>query len=192
MSKKQLLEEKIISLHSLWWEAMRLGDKEAFLDIYKSLYRSLGGFGLRIDTDPDVVTDSLNQVFLDIWEKHEFLPRVENVEAYLRTTLKHKILKNIARQQKMDNAIAMISQDDELLDMPYEELVVKIESDELVKRQLDIALKKLTPQQRKLIQLRFYEGLSYENVAENSGLTVRTAYNTIYSALKSLREHLRF
>ncbi|SDN59101.1 RNA polymerase sigma factor, sigma-70 family [Pedobacter steynii] len=192
MSKKQLLEEKIISLHSLWWEAMRLGDKEAFLDIYKSLYRSLGGFGLRIYSDPDVVTDSLNQVFLDIWEKHEFLPRVENVEAYLRRTLKNKILKNIARQQKMDNAIAMISQDDELLDMPYEELVVKIESDELVKRQLDIALKKLTPQQRKLIQLRFYEGLSYENVAENSGLTVRTAYNTIYSALKSLREHLRF
>ncbi|NQX41610.1 sigma-70 family RNA polymerase sigma factor [Pedobacter steynii] len=171
---------------------MRLGDKEAFLDIYKSLYRSLGGFGLRIYSDPDVVTDSLNQVFLDIWEKHEFLPRVENVEAYLRRTLKNKILKNIARQQKMDNAIAMISQDDELLDMPYEELVVKIESDELVKRQLDIALKKLTPQQRKLIQLRFYEGLSYENVAENSGLTVRTAYNTIYSALKSLREHLRF
>lgn len=191
MSKKQLLEEKIISLHSLWWEAMRLGDKEAFLDIYKSLYRSLGGFGLRVYSDPDVVTDSLNQVFLDIWEKHEFLPRVDNVEAYLSRTLKNKILKNIARQQKMDNAIAMISQDDELLDMPYEELVVKIESDELVKRQLDIALKKLTPQQRKLIQLRFYEGLSYENVAENSGLTVRTAYNTIYSALKSLREHLR-
>jgi DNA-directed RNA polymerase specialized sigma24 family protein len=109
MNRKQLLEEKIISLHSLWWEAMRLGDKEAFLDIYKSLYRSLGGFGLRIHTDPDVVTDSLNQVFLDIWKKHEFLPRVENVEAYLRTTLKHKILKNIARQQKMDNAIAMIN-----------------------------------------------------------------------------------
>ncbi|RQO66513.1 RNA polymerase [Pedobacter sp. KBW06] len=170
---------------------MRLGDKEAFLDIYKSLYRSLGGFGLRVYGDPDVVTDSLNQVFLDIWEKHEFLPRVDNVEAYLSRTLKNKILKNIARQQKMDNAIAMISQDDELLDMPYEELVVKIESDELVKRQLNIALKKLTPQQRKLIQLRFYEGLSYENVAENSGLTVRTAYNTIYSALKSLREHLR-
>jgi len=35
MSKKQLLEEKIISLHSLWWEAMRLGDKEAFLKINK-------------------------------------------------------------------------------------------------------------------------------------------------------------
>lgn len=191
MSKKQLLEEKIISLHSLWWEAMRLGDKEAFLDLYKSLYRSLGGFGLRVHTDPDVVTDSLNQVFLDIWEKHEFLPRVENVEAYLRTTLKHKILKNIARQQKLDNAIAMIGLDDELLDMPYEELVVKIESDELVKRQLNHALQKLTPQQRKLIQLRFYEGLSYENVAENSGLTVRTAYNTIYEALKFLRKHLR-
>ncbi|SMC97944.1 RNA polymerase sigma factor [Pedobacter nyackensis] len=191
MSKKQLLEERTNSLHSLWWEAMCLGDKEAFLDIYKTLYRSLGCFGLRVHSDPDVVTDSLNQVFLDIWEKHEFLPRVANVEAYLRTTLKHKILKKIARQQKLDNIISMIGKDEDLLDIPYEELIVKIESDELVKRQLNLALKKLTPQQLKLIQLRFYEGLSYESVAENCGLTVRTAYNTIYSALKSLRQHLQ-
>lgn len=192
MSKKQVLEERANSLHALWWEAMCLGDREAFLDLYKSLYRSLGGFGLRIHSDPDVVTDCLNQVFLEIWEKHDVLPRVANVEAYLRTTLKHKILKKIARQQKLDNIILMISKDEDMLDMPYEELIVKIESDELVKRQLNLALQKLTPQQLKLIQMRFFEGLSYEHVAEKCGLTVRTVYNTIYSALKFLRQHLQF
>jgi RNA polymerase sigma factor (sigma-70 family) len=192
MDKKNILSENI-SLHSLWWEAMCLGEKDAFLNLYKSLYRSLAGFGLRVCNDSETVTDILNEVFLEIWEKHDRLPRVEQVESYLRTILKRKILKKMAHEQKMNNAIAIIVKEDEdLLEMPYEELIVKIQSDELVKASLAVAIEKLTPQQRKLIQLRFYEGLSYEDVAKKSQLTVRTAYNTIYTALKFLRIHLKF
>ncbi|WP_316816688.1 RNA polymerase sigma factor [Pedobacter nyackensis] len=192
MDKKQVLDEEI-SLHSLWWEAMCLGEKDAFFNLYKGLYRSLGGFGLRVCSDPEIASESLNQLFLEIWEKHEHLPRVDHVESYLRTALKRKILKKIERQQKLDKAIALIVRDDEaLLEMSYEELIVKVQADELVKNRLILALQKLTPQQRKLIQLRFYDGLSYEEVAKRSQLTVRTAYNTIYAALKFLRENLHF
>lgn len=182
-----------ISLHSLWWEAMCLGEKDAFLNLYKSLYRSLAGFGLRVYGDSEMVTDILNQVFLEIWEKHDTLPRVEQVESYLRTILKRKILKRIAHENRLNKAISiLVREDDDLLEMPYEELIVKIQSDELVKASLALAIEKLTPQQRKLIQLRFYDGLSYEDVAKRTQLTVRTAYNTIYTALKFLRTNLKF
>jgi RNA polymerase sigma-70 factor (ECF subfamily) len=192
MDKKDIRGEDI-SLHSLWWEAMCLGEKDAFLNLYKSLYRNLAGFGLRVCNDAEVVTDTLNQVFLELWEKHDTLPRVEQVESYLRTILKRKILKKIAHEQRLNNAIAYIVREDEdLLEMPYEELIVKIQSDELVQASLLAALEKLTRQQRKLIQLRFYDGLSYEEVAKRSQLTVRTAYNTIYTALKLLRTQLKF
>lgn len=192
MDKKNILGEHI-SVHSLWWEAMCLGEKDAFLNLYKSLYRSLAGFGLRVHSDADIVTDVLNQVFLEIWEKRDSLPRVDQVESYLRTILKRKILKRIAHEQRLNKAISvMVTEDEALLEMPYEELIVKIQSDELVKNSLFAALQKLSPQQRKLIQLRFYDGLSYEDVAKRTQLTVRTAYNTIYSALKFLRTQLKF
>ncbi|TKC07703.1 sigma-70 family RNA polymerase sigma factor [Pedobacter frigoris] len=169
---------------------MCTGDRKAFLDLYKGLYRSLSVFGLRVCSDPDVVSDTLNQVFLELWEKHEFLPRVDQVESYLRTILKRKILKQISHQQKLDRVISAIAKDGDLIEMPYEELIVKIQSDDLVKRRLSQALEKLSLQQRKLIQLRFFEGLSYEEVARLSQMTVRTAYNTIYEALKVLRKYL--
>jgi len=181
------------TLYTLWWEAMCMGEKDAFLNLYKGLYRGLAGFGLRVYGDAEMVTDTLNQVFLELWEKHDKLPRVEQVEAYLRTILKRKILKRIAHEARLNKAISVIVTEDEaLLEMPYEELIVKIQSDELVKSSLLAALEKLTPQQRKLIQLRFYDGLSYEDLAKRTQLTVRTAYNTIYSALKFLRTQLKF
>lgn len=181
------------TLHTLWWEAMCMGEKDAFLNLYKGLYRSLAGFGLRVHADSEMVTDTLNQVFLELWEKHDKLPRVDQVESYLRTILKRKILKRITHEARLNKAISVIVTEDEaLLEMPYEELIVKIQSDEMVKNSLLAALEKLTPQQRKLIQLRFYDGLSYEDVAKRTRLTVRTAYNTIYSALKFLRTQLKF
>lgn len=181
------------TLHTLWWEAMCMGEKDAFLNLYKGLYRSLAGFGLRVYADSEMVTDTLNQVFLELWEKHDKLPRVDQVESYLRTILKRKILKRITHEARLNKAISVIVTEDEaLLEMPYEELIVKIQSDEMVKNSLLAALEKLTPQQRKLIQLRFYDGLSYEDVAKKTQLTVRTAYNTIYSALKFLRTQLKF
>jgi len=192
MSKHNFPDDKS-TLHTLWWEAMCMGEKDAFLNLYKGLYRNLAGFGLRVYGDSEMVTDTLNQVFLELWEKHDKLPRVEQVESYLRTILKRKILKRIAHEQRLNKAISVIVTEDEaLLEMPYEELIVKIQSDELVKNSLLAALEKLTPQQRKLIQLRFYDGLSYEDVAKRTQLTVRTAYNTIYSALKFLRTQLKF
>lgn len=190
MNKKDLPTIDDISMCSLWWEGMCMGDKKAFLDLYKRLYRSLFVFGLRVCTDPDVVSDTLNQVFLELWEKHEFLPRVDQVESYLRTILKRKILKQIGHQQKLDRVISAIAKDGELIEIPYEELIVKIQSDDLVKRRLSQALEKLSLQQHKLIQLRFYEGLSYEDIARLNVMTVRTAYNTIYEALKILRKYL--
>ncbi len=192
MSKHNFPDDKS-TLHTLWWEAMCMGEKDAFLNLYKGLYRNLAGFGLRVYGDSEMVTDTLNQVFLELWEKHDNLPRVEQVESYLRTILKRKILKRIAHEQRLNKAISVIVTEDEaLLEMPYEELIVKIQSDELVKNSLLAALEKLTPQQRKLIQLRFYDGLSYEDVAKRTQLTVRTAYNTIYCALKFLRTQLKF
>ena len=192
MDKHNFPDDKS-TLNTLWWEAMCMGEKDAFLNLYKGLYRSLAGFGLRVYGDSEMVTDTLNQVFLELWEKHDKLPRVEQVESYLRTILKRKILKRIAQEQRLNKAISVIVTEDEaLLEMPYEELIVKIQSDELVKNSLLAALEKLTPQQRKLIQLRFYDGLSYEDVAKRTQLTVRTAYNTIYSALKFLRTQLKF
>lgn len=190
-NNKNLGEE--VSLHSLWWEALCLGEKDAFLNIYKGLYRTLTVFGLRIYQDTDIVTDTLNEVFLEIWEKHDALPRVEQVERYLGTILKRKLLKKIVLEHRLNKAIAsVLRENQDQVEICYEELIVRIQSDELVKASLVMALKKLTNQQHKLIQLRFFDGLSYEQVAANSNLTVRTAYNTIHSALKILRIHVKF
>ena len=174
--------------HHLLWERLRAGDKDAFFDLYKELYYPLVNFGIRVCADADTSSEATDLVFTTIWEKHQTLNRVDNVEAYLRTFLKRKLFRSLERKRKINDALSNAGADGDWMEMSYEEFIVKVQSDELVKHQLKNALEKLTFRQKQLIHLKFFDGLSYEQIAEQSNQTIKTAYNTIYDALKILRK----
>ncbi|RZJ99308.1 MAG: sigma-70 family RNA polymerase sigma factor [Flavobacterium sp.] len=177
--------------HHLLWERLRAADKDAFFDLYKELYYPLVNFGIRVCADADLASEATDLVFTTIWEKHETLTRVDNVEAYLRTFLKRKLIRILERKKKLSIALNNASADGEWMEMSYEEFIVKVQSDELIKHQLKNALEKLTFRQKQLIHLKFFDGLSYEQIAEQTNQTIKTAYNTIYDALKVLRRELK-
>jgi len=177
--------------HHLLWERLRSGDKGAFFDLYAALYYPLVNFGIRVCADADISGEATDLVFTTIWEKHETLNRVDNVEAYLRTFLKRKLLRILERKKKLSIALSNAGADGDWMEMSYEEFIVKVQSDELVKYQLKNALEKLTFRQKQLIHLKFFDGLSYEQIAEQTSQTIKTAYNTIYDALKVLRKEFK-
>ncbi len=177
--------------HHLLWERLRAGDKDAFFDLYSELYYPLVNFGIRVCADADTSSEATDQVFTTIWEKHETLTRVDNVEAYLRTFLKRKLLRILERKRKISDALFNAGADGDWMEMSYEEFIVKVQSDELVKHQLKSALEKLTFRQKQLIHLKFFDGFSYEQIAEQTNQTIKTAYNTIYDALKILRKEFK-
>lgn len=183
------MEDKL--LHHLLWERIRSGDNNAFFDLYKSLYYDLVNFGIRVCGDADSAGEATDQVFITIWEKHQQLNRVDNVPAYLRTFLKRKLLRLLERKRKINDALLNAGSDGDWMEMSYEEFIVKVQTDELVRYKLKTALEKLTFRQKQLIHLKFFEGLSYEQIAERTHQTIKTAYNTVYDALKILRKELK-
>lgn len=178
-------------MHHLLWERMRLGDKDAFFDLYAQLYYDLVNFGIRVCGDAETSGEATDQVFVTIWEKHLQLDRVDNVAAYLRTFLKRKILRLLERKRKINDALLNAGADGEWMEMSYEEFIVMVQTDELLKYKLKTALEKLTFRQKQLIHLKFFEGLSYEQIAEQTQQTIKTAYNTVYDAIKILRKELK-
>ncbi|MDB5275708.1 MAG: polymerase sigma factor, sigma-70 family [Ferruginibacter sp.] len=48
-------------------------------------------------------------------------------------------------------------------------------------------LNHLPARQKELIILKFYEGLSYEEIVQQTGLAPRTVYNKMHEALKKLK-----
>jgi RNA polymerase sigma-70 factor (ECF subfamily) len=72
-------------------------------------------------------------------------------------------------------------------ELPYEEYIIRLQSDELTRHKLLKALEKLTDREKELLRLRFFEDLDYDAISLQCGITKRTAYNIIYHALQVLK-----
>ena len=70
----------------------------------------------------------------------------------------------------------------------YEQLLIAFQQTEEDKAKLRKALKQLTKRQLEIIELKYYQNLTYTEIAAKTSLTPRTVYNMIYEAIRHLRE----
>lgn len=177
--------------NGVYWEGLRNGDKQALFALYNSTYFHLVRFGLKICGNDELVKDCITQLFLQLWGKHENLNPVTNVQAYLFTALKRYLLDQLDYQSKIHTAINRMTDKDGENELSYEEIIIQVQHDEELKQRLHQAMKALTPRQIELIRLKFFDGLSYEQIAAKTSQSVKTAYNTIYDAIRTLRKILK-
>lgn len=175
----------------IYWEQMRAGDKQALFELYNNMYFHLIRFGLKINADDELVKDCVNQIFLNLWDKRARLTAVDNVKSYLMTSLRRCMLDQLAYEDKMTHAVNQMGAEEEWAELSYEEIMIRLQQDDELKQKLQQAIKQLTPRQMELIQMKFFEGLTYEQIAERTAQTVKTAYNTIYDAIKTLKKLLK-
>jgi RNA polymerase sigma factor (sigma-70 family) len=173
------------------WDGSVGGDKNAFLALYKSHYQALFSYGISLTANKELTKDCLQELFLEIWHKQSSLTKeIKNVRSYLFTWLRRKIFRELALLSGEKCTEEMV-ESFAAKEMCYEELLVAFQQSEEKKQRLRFALKKLTKQQLEMIRLKFFEKLSYSEIAARTSLTPRTIYNLIYQAIRHLREDMK-
>jgi len=177
-------------VHVLLWNRVRENGQEALVDLYEQLYFNLVNYGVRSCGDPEITKDAINDMFLEIWDQRHKLPAVSNVKSYLFTYLRRKIFAGIRQSRKSVEAAGAYADISEHHELSYEECIVAIQTSEEVKQKIKRAMATLTPRQKELIELRYFDGLSMEEVGKRAGISTKTAYNTLGTALRSLSVEL--
>ncbi|WP_198018782.1 RNA polymerase sigma factor [Asinibacterium sp. OR53] len=166
------------------------GDQDMFLALYRKYYHSLLFIGLKEIKDAHLVKDAIQQQFLYLWEKRSSIQPAKNVKAYLVSSFLRKLTADWKRAEKTDNLqVAWNNMVEMPLPTPEESLIWKDEQQQLCRLLMD-HVNALPARQKELIILRFYEGLSYEEIVQRTNLTHRTVYNKIHEALKKLKLEL--
>lgn len=169
------------------WKGLRLGDKEMFLSLYKKYYHTLLFIGLKEIRDAQLVKDNIQQLFLYLWEKRATVEEAANVRSYIITSFLRKLTTDWKRSAKSGSLqVVWNNTTEDPQPNPEESLVRKDEQSHLFKILIN-HINELPARQKELIVLRFYEGLSYEEIVLRTGLSHRTVYNKIHEGLKKLK-----
>jgi len=133
------------------------------------------------------VKDTIQQLFLYLWEKRETIHTARNVKAYIITSFLRKLSDDWKKSGRISNLQIVHSEYAEDTAPTPEECLINKDEHQNLNRLLFDYINELPTRQRELINLRFYEGLSYDEIVQQTGLSHRTVYNKIHEALKKLR-----
>ncbi|MDW7693623.1 sigma-70 family RNA polymerase sigma factor [Flammeovirgaceae bacterium SG7u.111] len=172
------------------WEGFQKGDKSSFLELYDTNYEVLFVYAQKIAKDKQLAEDCIHDTFLDLWEKRGKLGHVKNLRAYLFTCTRNIVLQKL-KKSKLENTTGDVGDFLFGLEFSYEDLLIKEQAFEQTKKQLENAVNELTNRQKEIIFLRFNNGLSYDEIAEITSLSIRRVYNVVHEALLVLRKNLK-
>jgi RNA polymerase sigma factor (sigma-70 family) len=176
----------MLANETAFWKYMLEGDQNAFLNIYNYYYPSLFRYGFCLSKDKELTKDCIQELFLELWNKSATVNKnVQDIRAYLFTWLRRKINKAILTSVQQNQKRVFLAEENQ--EPSYEELLIAFQNDETKKQKLKEALRCLTKKQLEVIKLKYFDNLSYEEIACKTSLASRTVYNIIYEALRRLR-----
>lgn len=164
------------------WSRLRQKDETALEWLYQTYARMLHNYGYRLVTDKELVKDAVQDLFVQIWHQSDRLPAVGSVKAYMIVALRRELLRRITRQRQF------VTQETELPDASFEDQLIEIQTGEMISEGLSAFIQKLPTRQREIIFLKYYSGLSTEEIAAAMKLTSGSVYKLIYKALASLKD----
>jgi len=170
------------------WNSFRRGDWDAYAKLYDRYYSLLNNYGYKFTRDVSLIEDTVHDLFVKLWNNKANLGNPESVKNYLYKSLRSILFRKLKWQSKFtampDDGYSFsfeVSHDNRLI-LQEEEL-------QLQKNIKDI-LSKLPARQQEIVYLRFYENLSYEEIAEIMSITISSVYKMWYKALENLRNDL--
>ncbi len=163
--------------------AIAAGDRAAVATLYDRHSAMLLGLALRIVRDRREAEDLLHDVFLEVWKSAK---SYDPVRGRVRTWLAVRMRSRALDQQKSAR-VSRNAGDDSVLERVAAESDLAGAPDRTRVRQ---ALLALPAEQRQVLELGYYEGLSCSEIAERIGAPIGTVKSRVAAALGKLRTSL--
>ncbi|QTE22565.1 RNA polymerase sigma factor [Polaribacter cellanae] len=173
------------------WQEFKSGSESAFATIYKNHAAKLYSYGLKLVRNEDLVKDSIQDLFVDIWNSKDKLANVTSIKGYLYKSIRRKLIREATKQRKFFDNTKDIS--NLLSSTPSAEfnLIEKQHFDRDCKI-LKKHIATLSQKQKEIIHLKFYANLSYEDIMEVMSLDKKATYNLMSRTVKILRKQMKF
>ncbi|QEC44715.1 RNA polymerase sigma factor [Pseudobacter ginsenosidimutans] len=179
------MSQTLYTPHQLFLQIAE-GDEAAFtllLDKYWNLIYSQSMAYLK---DRFKAQDIVQEVFLAIWKSRHKLPEVESPEDYLFIIARNKIFNEVRKKVAepiTDNIEQYYAEQQLRPDRQFDHSEINT--------LLQDAISQLPPQRRRIFEMSRNEGLTYEAIASQLGISRETVKVQMVKALSFLRQYIR-
>ena len=182
------MPENIYQNDAACWRQLKEGNAEALGYLYDTYIDRLFHAALKITDNRELAKDALQEIFIEIWHYRASIGVVNHSYSYLVKVLKSIILKKIKRKvvvNELHDSRQLLQENENI-----EETIVSSERINEQKSRLNMAMAQLTSRQKQVVRLRFFEGLTYEQIAVKLRMNYQSVNNLAFRAMLSLRKQM--
>ena len=159
---------------------IRAGDQQATSQLYDRYAKVVYAVALRVLQDTGAAEDILQDVFLQLWRNPDaFDASRGSLAAWLAVIARHRSIDRLRkRRPEVDVEDCVIAGGPDLADEAERTLVIE---------KVRVVLAEMNPEQRKVLELAFFQGLTHTEIAEKTGEPLGTIKTRIRTGLQHLR-----
>jgi RNA polymerase sigma-70 factor (ECF subfamily) len=157
------------------------GDEQAMASLFDRYSRVVYSVALRVLRDPASAEDVLQEVFMQIWRNPDgFVATRGSLGGWLAVVARNRSIDALRRKRPTEQVddMALASNCNLADEAERNSLMVKARS----------VIRLLPIEQRKTLEMAFFDGLTHSEIAEMTGDPLGTVKTRIRSALTSLRK----
>lgn len=164
-----------------------LGDRKAFAQLYSQYLNGLYRY-IYLFTKSKVITEeTVQNVFIKIWERREQLENITSFKAYLFRAAKNNLMDEIRRNSIKAKVLCAVKPD-------FEDLVPQSDSRLIYNEFLKIthdAIALLPEKRKQIVEMRIDEDLSLDEIAERLSISKNVVKKQLYAGISFVRTQLQ-
>jgi RNA polymerase sigma factor (sigma-70 family) len=176
-----------IELHA----ALASGDRGAFDELYRRYSAAAYGLAYRLTGQQILAQDVVHDSFLALWRAPEaYDPSRAPFRTFFLSLVHHRAVDTIRREERMRRRNERASNLEPLTDEDVAEGVVDQAYLSIRRDEVREALTTLPPDQRRVLEMAYFDGLTQAVIAERLGIPLGTVKTRTLAAMQKLRAAL--
>jgi RNA polymerase sigma-70 factor (ECF subfamily) len=167
------------------------GDNRAFDELLARNQQKLYNYILFVVRDPELANDVFQETFVKVITRLQEGKYTDSGKfSFWLTTIAHNVIMDSFRQQKSEH-IVEASKDNDLNKLRRQDLMETNRENEFVNAQIlkDVRhlMDTLPAPQREVVYMRYYQDMSFKEIAETTGVSINTSLGRMRYALINMR-----
>lgn len=162
------------------------GDREAFRELFAVYQLRLYSYLMKLLSDKAEAEDVLVDTMFTVWKDAKQFKGTSKLSTWIFGIAHNKALNAMrSRGRRAESQLESVDPAPDLAPSPQNQAATG-----LLRAKIQAALDKLSPEHRDVVELTFYEGFSYEEIARIVSCPVNTVKTRMFHARKKLKQLL--
>lgn len=171
-------------------EAIRASDTEAYEVLFKAEYENVKYFIRHYVHDGAEAEDLAQETFASLWTNRDRIDPTRNIRSFVFTIARNKALNHLNMlRTRLTDPLEKGSVSLSIESLNSEHILSRIDAMDM-KRIIDVVYEKMPELTRKIFVMNRDEGMTYEEIADATGLTPKKVEYNMVKALKQFRSKL--